>query len=126
MRLLRICEERGSGLDRVIDAAEVHQLAAPEFRIDSVLTTVIVSGPRHFDVMDRNERVRACYQHCVLRILSGGYMTNTSLRERFQLPASKSMTVCQVISLTEEAGLNRRDESIGASKKLARYLPFWS
>lgn len=34
MRRLRICEEKGSGIDKVIDAVEMFQLPAPDFRTD--------------------------------------------------------------------------------------------
>lgn len=36
--------------------------------------------------MYRNDRVRACYQHCCLRYVMNQKMTNRSLRERFKLP----------------------------------------
>ena len=53
-------------------------------------------------------------------------MTNQSLRERFRLPSSKTATVSQVISATIDAGLIKPDEAAGASRKFARYLPFWA
>jgi len=33
MRRLGICEEKGSGVDKVIQAAEAFQLPAPDFRV---------------------------------------------------------------------------------------------
>jgi ATP-dependent DNA helicase RecG len=53
-------------------------------------------------------------------------MTNQSLRERFHLPESKSAIVSQIIAASIEAGLIKPDEKVGASKKFARYLPFWA
>lgn len=75
--------------------------------------------------MDRNERVRACFQHCALLSLSSEYMTNASLRNRFKLSESKAATVSQVISAAEKEGLVKQDLSIGKSKKFSRYVPFW-
>jgi hypothetical protein len=49
-----------------------------------------------------------------------------SLRERFHLPESKSAIVSQIIAASIEAGLIKPDEKVGASKKFARYLPFWA
>ena len=45
----------------------------------------------HLDIeeMDRNDRIRACYQHCCLRYVMNAQMTNQSLRERFKLPGMK-------------------------------------
>ena len=126
MRRLRICEEKGSGVDRVVDAAEMFQLPAPDFRSASGRTSVVVFGPKPFRKMDRNDRVRACYQHCALKWVMSEKMTNQSLRERFKLPVKRAAIVSQIISATMECGLIKLDESVGGSRKYARYLPFWA
>lgn len=76
--------------------------------------------------MDREERIRACYQHCALKWVMSERMTNQSLRERFQLSNSKSAIASQIIAATIEAGLAKPDEKVGGSRKCARYLPFWA
>jgi predicted HTH transcriptional regulator len=126
MRRLRICEEKGSGIDRVVQAAEYLQLPAPDFRVGHQSTTTIIFGPKEFEDMGRDDRVRACYQHCVLRYVMSQQMTNQSLRERFNLPESKSAIVSQIISATAESGLIKPDGKAGGSRKFARYLPFWA
>jgi len=126
MRRMHICEEKSSGIDKVVQAAEAFQLPAPDFRSAFRRTVVVVFGPRGFEDMDRDDRIRACYQHCVLKLVTTGRMTNQSLRERFRLPTGKTATVSQVISATIEAGLIKPDEAAGASRKYARYLPFWA
>jgi predicted HTH transcriptional regulator len=126
MRRLGICEEKSSGIDRVVEAAEVYQLPAPDFQAGFRRTIVRLFGPRAFDQMDRNHRVRACYQHCALRWVMGERMTNQTLRERFRLGEEKAAVTSQVISATIEANLIKPDGSIGASRKFARYLPFWA
>lgn len=126
MRRMGICEEKSSGIDRVVQAAEVFQLPAPDFRTSSRRTSVVISGLRRFEEMDRSDRVRSCYQHCALRWVMSERMTNQSLRERFHLPESRTAVVSQVIAATIEAGLIKADESVGGSRKFARYLPFWA
>ncbi len=126
MRRMGICEEKSSGIDRVVQAAEVYQLPAPDFRAAYHRTVVILSGPKAFESMDRDERIRACYQHCALKWVMSERMTNQSLRERFHLPESKSAIVSQIIAASIESGLIKPDEKVGASKKFARYLPFWA
>jgi len=76
MRRLGICEERSSGIDKVVAAAEAYQLPAPDFRAGLRRTIVTLFGPRSFRSMDRGDRVRACYQHCVLRWVMAERMTN--------------------------------------------------
>lgn len=90
MRRMGICEEKSSGIDRVVHEAEFYQLPAPDFRVGHRRTIVIIFGPRTFDQMDRVDRVRACYQHCALKWVMSERMTNQSLRERFHLPENKA------------------------------------
>jgi ATP-dependent DNA helicase RecG len=126
MRRMHICEEKSSGIDQVIEAAETFQLPAPDFVVGHRRTSVIILGHQPFNDMDREARIRACYQHCVLRYVMREPMTNQSLRNRFRLPDSKSATVSQIIAATLETGRIKADEGTGRSKKLARYLPIWA
>jgi len=126
MRRMGICEEKSSGIDRVVQAAEVYQLPAPDFRAGHRRTVVTIYGPKPFENMDREDRIRACYQHCALKWVMSERMTNQSLRERFQLPENKAAIASQVIAAAIEAGLIKPDEKVGASRKFARYLPFWA
>jgi predicted HTH transcriptional regulator len=126
MRRMGICEEKSSGIDRVVEAAEVYQLPAPDFRAGHRRTSVTIYGPRDFEKMDRGDRIRACYQHCALKWVMSEQMTNESLRERFHLPENKRAIASQIIAATMEAELIKADERVGSSRKYARYLPFWA
>lgn len=126
MRRMNICEEKSSGIDKVIHAVEMFQLPAPDFRAGHRRTFVTLYGQRQFEDMDRDDRIRACYQHCALKWVISERMTNQSLREPFGLPESKSAIVSQVIAAALEAGQIKLDERVGASRKFARYLPFWA
>jgi ATP-dependent DNA helicase RecG len=125
MRRFAICEEKGSGVDKVIQAIELHQLPAPDFRAGFKRFSVILLAPRPFAKMDKPDRIRACYQHCCLRYVLHEKMTNQSLRERFKLPEARADSVSQIIAATQSAGLIRLDDSSVNSKRYARYLPFW-
>ena len=126
MRRMRICEEKSSGIDKVIQAAEVYQLPAPDIHTSHRRTVVVIFGPRDFEAMDRDDRVRACYQHCCLKWVMSERMTNQSLRERFHQPESKSAIISQIIAAAIESGAVKPDEKVGGSRKYARYLPFWA
>jgi len=126
MRRIGICEEKGSGVDKVIYATEVYQLPAPDFRVGERHTTVVLFSHKSFEEMDRKDRIRACYQHCCLRYVMNQLMTNQSLRDRFKLPEDKTATISQVISDAVEANLIKLDDSATASRRYARYLPFWA
>ncbi len=126
MRRLGICEEKGSGIDKVVSAAEVFQLPAPDFRVDDIRTTTVLFAYQIFDDMSKSDRIRACYQHCCLQHISNRKMSNQTLRERFRLSESKTATVSLIIGATKEAGLIKTDDSESNSNRYARYLPFWA
>ncbi len=126
MRRFAICEEKGSGVDKVIQAVELHQLPAPDFRTGFKRCSVVLLAPRGFEAMDRNDRVRACYQHCCLRYVLHQKMTNQSLRERFKLPADKMVTVSQTISAALDAGIIKLADPAQAAPRYRSYLPFWA
>lgn len=126
MRRFGICEEKGSGIDKVIHATEVYQLPAPDFRAGENRTTTVLFAHQDFASMSQSDRMRACYQHCCLLYVSNKRMSNKTLRERFRLNKSKVTTVSHVISATKEAGLIKPDESESTSTRYARYFPFWA
>jgi ATP-dependent DNA helicase RecG len=126
MRRLGICEEKGSGVDKVVKAAEVCQLPAPEFRVGEIRTTAILYAHQEFENMSKSDRVRACYQHCCLMYVSNQRMSNQSLRQRFGVQETKVATVSLVITATRELELIKLDESETTSTRYAKYLPFWA
>ena len=126
MRRLGICEEKGSGIDKVVSAAELYQLPAPDFRVGETRTTTVLFAHQAFDDMSSLDRIRACYQHCCLLYVSNRQMSNQTLRERFNLNESKTATVSLIIRATKEAGLIKMDDSESTSTRYARYLPFWA
>lgn len=126
MRRFGICEEKSSGVDRVVEAAEFLQLPAPDFLVGIRRTTVVIFGPRAFNKMDRADRIRACYQHCVLQYVLRQHMTNESLRKRFGLGEGSSNAASQVIKAAIEQNLVKLDPSAPNSRKFARYLPSWA
>jgi len=124
MRRVGVCEEKGSGIDKVVNAAEVYQLPAPDFRVGENRTTVLMFAHQEFKDMERDDRIRACYQHCCLKCVMNQKMTNASVRDRFGLTPAKSMIASQLIAATVEAGLIRQEA--GTYKKFARYRPYWA
>ena len=125
MRRFNICEEKSSGIDKVISLAELWQLPAPDFRIGEKNTTVVLFAHKKFEDMDRKDRVRACYQHACLRYVSNQKMTNQSLRERFRLPESRAETVSRIIADAVDEGLIKLDDPENKSRRYAKYLPYW-
>ncbi|MDO8550448.1 MAG: ATP-binding protein [Ignavibacteria bacterium] len=126
MRRIGVCEERGSGIDKVIFQCELYQLPAPEFIEGENFTRVILYSPRVLREMDRKDKIRACYQHCCLKYVSGSIMSNQTLRGRFGIEDKNYPMVSRIISDTLEEKLIKDYDPSNKSKKYAKYLPFWA
>lgn len=126
MRRLRICEEKGSGVDKVIHYAELYQLPAPDFRVQEKHTKVILFAPLSFNEMDRTDRIRACYQHCCLKYVSNEKMTNQTLRERFNIEEQNAAIASRIIKDTLDAKLIKYEDPENKSTRLNRYIPIWA
>lgn len=127
MRRMGICEEKGSGIDKVVSSTEHYQLPAPYVRVSPMHTSVSLYAHKDFSDMEPVERVRACYLHCCLKYVSNEKMTNQSLRERFKLEdtRAKIASVSQIIAATVSQGLIKLDDPENASKRYSKYVPFW-
>ncbi len=126
MRRLRMCEEKGSGIDKVIFGSEVFQLPGPEFLVQEKHTKAIMFAHQPLNQMDKKDKVRACYQHACLKYVSNEKMTNQTLRERFKIDEKNSAIASRIIRDTIEDGLIKEDDPSSTSRKFARYIPFWA
>jgi len=125
MRRFRICEERGSGIDKVVFQVELFQLPAPLFESPEGFTRTVLFAHKALSAMDKADRVRACYLHACLRFVTRQDMTNTSLRVRFGVEEQNRSTVSRLIREAVEAGAIVPADP-GAAPKLMRYMPFWA
>jgi ATP-dependent DNA helicase RecG len=126
MRRLGLCEERGSGIDRAVEAIESSQLPAPEITVQGQHTKVIVLGPRPVARMTHDDRVRACYQHASLLWVSRVPMTNSTLRKRLGIPDRDYSAASRIIADAVGEQLVRPYDPENASRKHAKYVPFWA
>jgi len=123
MRRMNMCEEQGSGLDKVVHVCEVYQLPPPLFREAAQSMQAVLYGPRSFAEMTPEERMRACYFHAVLKFLSGDKMKNASLCARLGIAAKNAAQATTVINRTLDAGLIRVADP---EHPRAGYVPHWA
>lgn len=125
MRRIGVCEERGSGIDKVVLQTELSQLPAPLFETTDEHTRAVLFAHREFREMSKEDRNRACYLHACLKYVQRNLMTNTTLRERFGIEAKNSAMASRIIRDTLAANLIRcHDGSVGS--KARKYLPWWA
>ncbi|TCO64249.1 ATP-binding protein [Actinocrispum wychmicini] len=125
MRRAGVCEERGSGWDKIAVEVELNQLPAPKVELPSSSTRVILFGPKTFQDMDKAERLRAAYLHACLRYVAGEQLTNASLRERFGLDQSSGSQISRLISdAVDDELITPFDPT--ANRRFMKYVPAWS
>jgi len=125
MRRLRICEELGTGWDKIVISCEQYQLPAPRIDVYEDSAKVTLYAHQSFGEMSQEDRIRACYQHASLKQVCGEQMNNASLRERFGLESTASAQISRLIRDTQNAGLIRPYDPDTAPKHM-RYVPYWA
>ncbi len=126
MRRLNLCEERGSGVDKVIFEIELFQLPAPDFRKTTQSTLAVLYGHKSLKEMDSKERTRAAYQHACLQHVIGKKMTNESLRKRLGIKTSSYSLAYRIIrDAIQENLIKPQGDEVGTGKG-SFYLPFWA
>jgi len=125
MRRIGVCEERGSGVDKIVLQSEIYQLPAPIFETRDGYTIAILFAHRELKDMDKQDKIRACYQHASLRYIQRDNMTNTSLRERFGIDTRNISMASKIIKDTlNEEQIYIYDESVGTRAR--KYIPWWA
>lgn len=123
---LGICEDRGSGIDRALSAIEVFHLPPLKFDELSNIFKVTIYSPREYQDMSQEERVRACYQHCVLKYLANEKMTNQTFRNRLKAAKTNYSLVSKIIRQAVEEKKIKLGDPESKSNKFTYYIPQWA
>lgn len=125
MRRFRICEERGSGIDKVVSEVELFQLPAPLFERPEGFTRTVLFAHKPLADMTRADRIRACYLHACLCYVMRQPMTNASLRQRLGIDHKNIATASRLLGEAVASGLIVvADPEVGT--RIRSYLPFWA
>lgn len=122
---LRLCERRGSGMDRAMEAIEAMHLPAPRFDRDDSYTRISLYPSKKISEMTKDEKVQACYYHACLQHEKGEKISNQSVRARFNLGNGQSSMASRIIADTMAAGYIK-PAGAALSKKFATYIPYYA
>ena len=125
MRKLRICEELGTGWDKIVITCEVMQLPAPRINLYQENTKVTLFAEMPFSSISADDRCWACYLHACIKHVQGEQLTNSSLRERFGLNESSSGSISRLIKESAKRGLIKPLDPTTAPRHM-RYIPIWA
>ena len=118
MRRLRMCEELGTGWDKIIISCELQQLPTPHIDIYEENTKV------DFFDLSPQDKLWACYMHSCIKYIQGEFLTNSSLRIRFGLEEKSSASISRLIKEACENKLIKKLEE--TAPRHTKYIPGWA
>lgn len=125
-RRMRLCEQLGSGWDRIVSLCEDQNLPTPRIREYETATVVSMHEKIPFEEMQMSDKLWACYMHACRMHLNGKVMTNQSLRSRFDLTGKNAtVTVSRLIKSARDKDLIKvADDTTGPKNQ--GYIPYWA
>lgn len=125
-RRYNICEERWSGFEKAVIAIELFGLPPLSFEEFENSFKVTMYAPKKYGDMSLNERIEACYQHCIIELYGSGGFNNTSLRKRFGMNDKQAAQISLLIKEAIKIGKIKPKDSDNVSKKFSTYVPYWA
>ena len=126
MRKCGICEERGSGYDKIVTATSSSGLPAPRVgQQQGRFTRATIFSKVPFDLASKEDRVRTCYMQACFASVTAEALTNADVRELFGLPADAKVKASHVIRDALERGLIKPVDPDTAPRYM-RYVPLWA
>ena len=125
MRRLRMCEELGTGWDRIVLYCEAYQLPAPRISVYEDSTRVLFFSEKSFSDIAIEDKLWSCYLHACIKHVQEEYLTNTSLRQRFGLEISSSGSISRLIKTAVEKKLIKPFDPDTAPRYM-KYVPIWA
>ena len=125
MRRLRMCEELGTGWDKMVLACEMLQLPAPKISLYEANTRVTLYSEIQYSNLSVDEKLWACYLHACIKQVQGEQLTNSSLRMRFGLPDSSAGSISRLIKDAVELKLIKPLDPNTAPRYM-KYIPIWA
>ncbi len=125
MRCFGICEQRGSGIDQVVNQVELFQLPAPLFEVPGDFTRAVLFAHKKLKEMSKRDRIRACYLHACLCYVTRRKITNATLRERLGVSRQNAAEVSRLLKdALDNNAIAIEDVSVGTRSRA--YLPYWA
>ncbi len=124
MRRLRMCEELGTGWDKIVISCEIQQLPAPHIRIYEENTRVTLFSKKDFFDLSPDDKLWSCYMHACIKYIQSEFLTNSSLRERFGVADSSAASISRLIKDACEKKYIKKLED--TAPKHTKYIPIWA
>lgn len=125
MRRLRMCEELGTGWDKIVTACELMQLPTPEIQVYADNTKVTLLSFVPYAMLSAEAKLHACYFHACISYINQEAMNNSSLRKRFGVDEKNSSSISRLLKDAVGKGLIRPVDP-DTAPRYKRYVPYWA
>ena len=125
MRRLRLCEELGTGWDKIVISCEMQQLPAPKIDLFEDSTRVTLYAEIPYASISLDDRLWACYMHACVKYVQGEQINNSTLRQRFVLKESSSGSISRLIKDALSKKMIKPLDPDTAPRYM-KYIPYWA
>lgn len=125
LRIIRICEERGSGFDRMEEGMCALKIPAPKVETGDDFARTKLYWYNKLNEWSKEEKIRTCYLYTCYCYVNDIPVANVILRERFGVEEKNKAIISRITKDTVQAGFIKLvDEN--AAPKMRRYIPYWA
>ena len=125
LRLVHICEVRGSGFDRMEEGMRDWKIPAPKVETGEDFCRTMFFWHESLSKWTKEEKIRTCYLYVCYCYVNGDEVSNTTIRGRFGIAESNKAMASRIIKDTIEAGkIKLKDPN--AAVKMRKYVPYWA
>ena len=125
LRIVRICEERGSGFDRMEEGMRDLTIPAPKVETGDDFTRTKLYWYDNLNDWKKDDKIRTCYLYTCYCYVNEIEVANAVLRERFGVEEKNKAIISRIIKDTIDAGFIKLSDE-NAAPKLRRYIPYWA
>lgn len=125
LRIVRICEERGSGFDRMEEGMSELLIPAPKVETGDDFARTKLYWYQRLANWTKEDKIRTCYLATCYNYVNETEVSNSILRKRFGVEEKNKSIISRIVKDTLEAGLIKlADET--AAPKMRKYVPYWA
>lgn len=125
LRIVHICEERGSGFDRMEEGMRELRIPAPKVETADDFCRTKLYWYKSLNEWSKEEKIRTCYLATCYFYVNEIEVSNAVLRDRFGVEERNKATVSRIIKDTVDAGFIKLSDP-NSAPKLRRYVPYWA
>ena len=121
-----ICEERGSGYDKIIMATAQNSMLAPRIEnMENQFTKVILFAKLPFDITSKEDKIPTCYMQACFAYVNYHAIDNSDIRKLFALEEKDKVKASRVLKDTVDAKLIKPVDKDTAPRHM-KYIPIWA